>query len=116
MAQATNKDKAAEQAALNLNDAETRRKRLTQVYKNEPKRSVYLSPMYRPYVGNVMRVMINGISIFFPVDGSAHEVPETFADEIEARRKAIDAILLKKNLMADIASNVEYNPGDLALV
>ena len=100
----------------NLNEAEARRKRLLAHYKAEPKRSIYMSPMYRPYVGNVMRVMLNGISIYFPVDGAAHEVPSSFADIIEERRVAIDSIILKKTNMANVSGNFEANPGELQLV
>lgn len=100
----------------NINEAEARRKKLLAFYKAEPKKQLYMSPMYRPYVGNVMRVMINGISIYFPVDGASHEVPATFADIIEERRKAIDAIILRKNNMANVTGNFEATPGELPLV
>ena len=46
----------------------------------EPKVPMYLSPMYRPYLGNVADITINGVSIFFPVDGNTYEVPRSFAD------------------------------------
>ena len=52
-------------ASIALQKAEARRKTLLNVYKSENLVPMYLSPMYRPYVGNVMRVMINGISIYF---------------------------------------------------
>lgn len=88
-------------ASIALQKAEARRKTLLNVYKSENLVPMYLSPMYRPYVGNVMRVMINGISIYFKVDGSTQMIPQTFADEITARRMAIDAILTKQNRMSD---------------
>jgi hypothetical protein len=95
--------------------AENRKKELHKIYKEEEKVPMYLSPMYKAYVGNVMRVMINGISIFFKVDGSTQLVPKTFADEIVARRLAIDAILTKQSRMANISANNESNPGELNL-
>lgn len=103
------------QANVDLTNAEARRKKLLQVYREEDKVPMYLSPMYRPYFGNVMRVMVNGISIYFKVDGSTQYVPQTFADEITARRMAIDAILTKQHRMANIAANSESAPGELAL-
>ena len=78
----------------------------------EPKVPMYLSPMYRPYLGNVADITINGVTIFFPVDGNTYEVPRAFADEI-AR---IDAMLTKQNKMADVANNYERTPGELKLV
>jgi hypothetical protein len=96
--------------------AEQRRKKLLEYYRNEKRIPMYLSPMYRPYLGNVMTVQINGISIFFKVDGSVQQVPETFANEITARRLAIDAILTKQHRMADIVNNYESSPGELALI
>jgi len=110
--------KAAEQmraANTELTRAEARRKELLKIYKSERRVPMYLSPMYRAYFGNVMRVMINGISIYFKVDGSTQEVPQTFADEITARRMSIDAILTKQNRMANIAANKESSPGELTL-
>ena len=83
-------------AESSIAEADRRRSKLTEYYRGEELVPMYLSPMYRPYVGNVMRVMINGISIFFKVDGSTQMVPETFADEITARRLALDAMIMKQ--------------------
>lgn len=105
--------KQNEQAALMT--AENKRKELLKHYRNEKLVPMYLSPMYRPYFGNVMRVMINGISIFFKVDGSTQQVPQTFADEIARRRMAVDNLLSKQNKMADVSYNVEMTPGGLQL-
>lgn len=96
-------------------EGQLRKKRLAEHYKNEEKVPIMLSPMYRPYFGNVMRVMINGISIFFPVDGTTHQVPKTFADEIASRRMKVDALIVKQNRMSDITKNAEGSPGELKL-
>lgn len=85
--------------------ASQRRKELIKYYKGEKKVTTYLSPMYRPYFGNVMTVTINGVSIRFPVDGSKQEIPVTFADEIERRRRNIDNIEKKQKRMAAIKEN-----------
>ena len=84
-------------------------------FRAEKKVPMYLAPLYRPYFGNNMRVMINGVSIFFPVDGKTYEIPESFAIEIARRRVAIDEIVSKQGKMANIAENVESNPGELEL-
>lgn len=90
-------------------------KNLRQQYMREPRVTIYLSPMYRPHFGRNMNVDVNGISIFFPVDGRPYEVPQTFADEITRRRMAIDAILTKQDRMANIQNNFEGAPGELKM-
>lgn len=102
-------------ASMQLVKAEARRKALLKEYTAEDKVPMYLSPMYASHFGRVMQVMINGISIFFKVDGSTQMIPKTFADEITARRMAIDSILTKQSKMSDISSNAETSPGELAL-
>jgi hypothetical protein len=103
------------EANKQLQQAKDFKPKLRAQYDSEPKVSIYLSPMYRPYFGRTMRVMINGISIYMPVDGSTHQVPQTFADEITRRRMCIDAMLTKQHRMSDIQSNYERAPGELSL-
>lgn len=100
---------------VNLKEADNRRKQLVEYYKSEPKVAMYLSPMYAAHVGRVMTVTINGISIYFKVDGSTQLVPKTFADEITARRLAIDSTEIRKASMANISGNHESAPGELKL-
>lgn len=96
--------------------APARRKELIKYYKSEKQVVTYISPMYRPYFGNVMTVTINGISIRFPVDGSKQEIPATFADEIERRRQNIDNILKKQKRMAAVKENEDKGSiGELSL-
>lgn len=102
-------------ATTSIHEADKRRKKLIAIYQKQPKVPMYLSPMYRPYVGNVMQVMINGISIFFKVDGSTQMVPETFADEITGRRMKLDAMLVKQKKLANVNQNYETAPGALKL-
>lgn len=103
------------EASVKLVKAENRRKALLKEYTSEEKVPMYLSPMYASHFGRVMQVMINGISIFFKVDGSTQMVPQSFADEITARRMAVDAILTKQSKMSDISSNAETSPGEITL-
>lgn len=88
---------------------------LRSVYLKEKLVPVYLSPMYRPYLGKVMNVDINGVSVFVPIDGQTYNVPLTFADEITRRRMAVDAMLTKQDRMADIHNNHEGSPGELKM-
>lgn len=108
-------NQVADEARVALRQAQEYKKTLRNIYFSEEKVPMYLSPMYRPYFGNNMRVMINGISIYFPVDGSTHSVPKSFADELTRRRKCIDMALAKQHRMADIRGNYERAPGELNL-
>ena len=90
--------------------AQTRKKELLQEYKDEEKVSIHLSPMYRPYMGNVLTMTVNGITVAVPVDGKSYTVPKTFAEHIDARRIKIDNILKKTDTMANISENFEASP------
>lgn len=112
--------KAAEIGMIEANreiaTAAARKKELIRKYKQEKQVVTYVSPMYRPYFGNVMTVTINGISIRFPIDGSKQEVPATFADEIERRRRHIDNIEKKQKRMAAVKDNEDKGSiGSLSL-
>ena len=98
-----------------LLSAESRRRELIRDYTSEEKVKIQVSPMYRPYFGNIMPVILNGIAIYFPIDGNVHTVPKSFANEIVRRRKAIDTILLKQRRMSEVQTNVEATPGELKL-
>lgn len=116
MAKASNKDAALDaKIQKEYMSAQTRKKELLHTYKDEAKVSIHLSPMYRPYMGNVLTMTINGITVAVPVDGKTYTVPKTFAEHIEARRIKIDNILKKTDNMANISGNFETNPGDLEL-
>ena len=102
-------------ARIDLQKADANRKKLLKFYQEEEKVPMYLSPMYRPYFGNVMRVMINGISIYFKVDGTTQLIPKSFADEIVSRRIRIDNTLNKQQKLSSIGDNYETSPGELKL-
>jgi hypothetical protein len=104
-----------DEARKQLQQATDFKTQLRNEYMQEPSVPLYLSPMYRPYLGNIMQVSLNGILIYFPVDGSTKMVPRSFADEITRRRMAIDAMLTKQHRMTDIKANYEGAPGELSL-
>ena len=91
------------------------RKALAAVYRKERKRSVMVAPMYAPYFGKVMHVMINGCSIAVPCDGRPYDIPETFAGEVFRRINAINDQQSKANRYSDVATNIEGAPGELSL-
>lgn len=107
--------KAKTNKPTSVSQADKRRKELGVRYRAEEKVPRYLSAMYRPYFGNVMQVSINGISIFFKVDGTVQKIPKTFADEIDSRRMRIDTMLARRTKLADVGNNYEKNPGELKL-
>ena len=109
-------DAVEKAAAKKMLEATSKRRELAKYYRNEEKVDIYLSPTYQPYVGKVMRVSINGVSIYFPVNGSTNAVPKTFADEITSRRMKVDEIITKQTRMADIPVNLDTaTPGDTQL-
>lgn len=100
-------------AALSQHNVELRD--LKAYYTREKSIPVYLSPMYRPYLGRVADITVNGVTIFLPVDGQVYEIPETFADLVNQKRMAIDAMLTKQQRMSDVQVNHEHSPGELKL-
>lgn len=105
-------DKALLRANKQLIQATERKKKLLLTYRKQEKVKISIPPMYAPYFGNVMTVTINGISVRVKVDGSKQEVPQSFANEIERRRMAIDNQVNRQKKMAQIQENVEIAPGE----
>jgi len=68
-------------------------------------------PAYRPYLGLRNQVIINGVAIVVPVDGTMFEVPSPFAAELYRRMRGVDAMLEKQSRMADYGANKEETPG-----
>ena len=98
-----------------VNEAEKARKALARMFKNQPKQSVSISPLYKPYFGNVMTVTINGTSIAIPCDGRSYEVPVSFAEEIMIRISNQDELIQKQRRLGDVQRNFEASPGELQL-
>lgn len=94
----------------------TKNSRLVDHYKNEKKIPVQGSPMYRPYFGNNMPVIINGIAIFVPLDGQQYEIPESFAAVFFDRISRIDEQINMRKQMAAISDNVEAYAGERNLI
>lgn len=88
---------------------------LVQEYMREKKVPVTLAPMYAAFFGRVLQTSINGITIAVPCDGGTYEVPESFAAEINGKRRMTDVILMKQDRLADTANNKEQAPGELEL-
>ena len=91
-------------------------KRLVDHYKNEKKIPVQGSPMYRPYFGNNMPIILNGIAIFVPLDGQQYEIPESFAAIFFDRISRIDEQINMRKRMAAISDNIEAYAGERNLI
>jgi len=95
---------------------EQKRKDVVALYKAEKKVAVQGSPMYRPYFGNTMSIVINGVAIYVPMDGQRYEIPETFAAVFLDRISRIDEQLNMRKRMAAISENVESYAGEKCLI
>lgn len=90
--------------------------RLVETYKNEKKVPVHGSPMYRPYFGNNMPIILNGIAIYVPLDGQQYEIPESFAAIFLDRISRIDEQINMRKQMAAISDNIESYAGERNLI
>ena len=90
--------------------------RLVDRYKEEKKIPVQGSPMYRPYFGNNMPIILNGIAIYVPLDGQQYEIPESFAAIFLDRISRIDEQINMRKKMAAISDNIESYAGERNLI
>ena len=111
-------DTAALNSALETKVTALRAKnsRLVDTYKNEKKVPVQGSPMYRPYFGNNMPIILNGIAIYVPLDGQQYEIPESFAAIFFDRISRIDEQINMRKQMAAISDNIEAYAGERNLI
>lgn len=96
-------------------DYATETQQMFKRYKSEDKKEITIAPMYAAYFGNIMTVMINGISVRVPCNGQRITVPETFAAEIERRLNAINTQLNREKVSAN-AAFFEQSPGALEII
>ena len=80
------------------------KKKMLEQFKAQDKVQVSGSPFYKPYFGEVMVIMINGITTAVPLDGRPHEIPAAFADEFYTRIHRIDA---QNERLGILAANIE---------
>lgn len=76
---------AQKRAALTMNDLQVRQTAFLEKVRTEPKVPISVAPQYASEFSKNMRVVINGVSIFIPIDGKEYMVPQTFAAEIKRR-------------------------------
>lgn len=75
-----------------------------------------MSPMYAPYFGEVMTVGLNGLNIYFPVDGRTYKVREPYAMIIKKRQRAVDDLIKRQERMANVTANKEQSAGEMVLI
>lgn len=99
-----------------VNALEETRKSVAVTYKNEKKIAVQGSPMYRPYFGNNMPIIINGVAIYVPLDGQQYEIPESFAAVFLDRISRVDEQIRVRKQMASVSENSESYAGEKSLI
>lgn len=111
-------DTAALNSALETKVTALRNKNrnLVEYYRNEKKVPVQGSPMYRPYFGNNMPIILNGIAVYVPLDGQQYEIPESYAAIFFDRISRIDEQINMRKQMAAISDNVEAYAGERNLI
>jgi hypothetical protein len=92
---------------------ETQRRALVKIYLSEKKIPVTISPLYAPYLGKVVPVLVNGIRVDIPADGRTYQINSTHASEIIAKIRRIDNLLARQKKAGDVSNNVERNIGEL---
>jgi hypothetical protein len=119
MAARTNKTNTAE-VTKNLTSEvtllENKRTIVAKRYQDEPKVKVQGSPMYKPFFGNNMPIIVNGIAIYVPLDGQQYEIPETYAAIFQDRIARIDTLERRRKSMADVQNNSESYAGERELI
>lgn len=95
---------------------ENTRKDVARLYKDEKKVTVQGSPMYRPFFGKNMPIIVNGVAIYVPLDGQMYSIPETFAAIFQDRISRIDALERRRKAMANVGENVETYAGEKELI
>ena len=99
-----------------VNALEETRKSVAVTYKNEKKVAVQGSPMYRPYFGNNMPIIINGVAIYGPLDGQQYEIPEAFGAVFLDRISRVDEQIRVRKQMASVSENSESYAGEKSLI
>lgn len=99
-----------------VNALEDARRKVSEGYKNEKKITVSGSPMYRPYFGNNMPIIINGVAVYVPLDGQQYEIPESFAAVFLDRISRIDEQINMRKQMSAVSENVESYAGEKTLI
>lgn len=72
-------------STMDLAALQLKQTKFLEAVRKEQKVAISVAPQYAAEFSNNMRVTINGISIFIPIDGREYLVPQSYADEIKRR-------------------------------
>ena len=92
------------------------KRQLAKQYTEEPKEVVMGSPLYQKDFGRQMRIVINGIALFVPLDGQQYKIPATFAAEFMTRLALVDEKERNRRSLANIQGNGEAYAGERGLL
>ena len=92
---------------------ENQRRTLVKHYLSEEKIPVTISPLYAPYLGRVVPVLVNGVRVDIPADGRTYQINSTHASEILAKIRRINEMLARQKKAGDVSNNVESSIGEL---
>lgn len=112
----TQGQQATVQSNQKVQALEMKRANLAMRYREEDKVTVTGSPFYRPYFGNNMPIIINGIAIHVPLDGQQYEIPDSFAAIFHERIKKIDAQRQIEQRLGNVTANLESYAGEKNLI
>lgn len=79
----------------------------------ENKQKIRISPAYKPYLGSKCQIIINGVPIVVPCDGSMVEIPDSYAAELYRRMAGIDAMIDQQVRMSNYNGNREQTIGEI---
>lgn len=92
---------------------ENQRRELVKKYLSEEKIPVTISPLYAPYLGKIVPVLVNGIRVDIPADGRTYQINSTHASEVIAKIRRINGMLARQKKAGDVTNNVERTIGEL---
>lgn len=90
-----------------------KRQAAAQEYAKEEMVSVSISPSYRPYLGRVAHISLNGVSVYIPVDGGYYKVNKSHAGLLLGTIRKYDDQITRGERMSDVQSNLDSSPGKL---
>lgn len=85
-----------------VNAAQNAKAAMAKQFREQEKVRVQISPFYRPYFGNNMPIILNGIAVYIPCDGKMYEIPRAFADIVGERIGRVDRLIQKQGVMGGI--------------
>ena len=91
------------------------RRQIAKEFKEQELDTIMIPPLYKPYFGKVLPIMIQGVEVAIPVNGKAYKVPKVFASRARVLMHTQDELIEKAHRAADIKSNFEHSPGELTL-